>query len=110
MFSVVSKTAALKKQTGHQFVPGLGYVPHAEAPEFIEHPAGGKNCAPPDGTADGSVHIMVPPNGHPKVEMVWVAGENAWAARRPDQGNRLAWTISHLSKAGWEYAGTPKKA
>ena len=107
-FAVVSRAAALRKQTGHQFVPGIGYIPHASPPDFARHPAAGKNCAPPSGTPDGSVHLMQPPNGHPKLEMRWVAVENAWASMRIDQGHRLAWSVDYLSAAGWEYAGKPK--
>jgi hypothetical protein len=107
---IVSRKTALQRRTAHQFIPGIGYVAHAEPPEFAPHPVGGKNCDPGAGAADGSVHVLRPPNGHPEMRMVWVAAERAWAPERADRGNRLAWTISHLSKAGWEYVGPAKPA
>lgn len=100
-----SQQQAHKARTKHQFVPGIGYLEHSGAPDIRPHPAGGKNCDPAPGTADGSLHTMRPPNGHPPMMMMWIAAEKAWASRQPERGNRLAWSTAHLSKAGWEYVG-----
>ncbi len=100
---LVSRKSALAKQTHHQLVPGLGYLPHAGPPDLPPDAIGNKNCKPPLNTADGSEHILQPAGGHPPMKMTWVAAESAWASMKPGKGNRMAWTCDHLSKAGWEY-------
>lgn len=102
---VVNRPAAHQRKTGHQFVPGLGYVAHQGPPPLNPRANGTKNCDPPQGTRDGSVHLLRPPNGHPPITMVWIAMERAWASRMPERGNRLAWPTSHLRRAEWEYIG-----
>jgi hypothetical protein len=99
---LVSRSEALKRRTHHQFLPGFGYIAHSGPPELPENARGTKNCAPPNGTSDATAHLMQPPSG-PPIRMVWVQSEGAWASPQRERGNRLAWTTSHLQKAGWEY-------
>jgi hypothetical protein len=106
---LVSRSEAYKRLTHHQFAAGLGYVAHSGPPELPPIARGTKNCAPPNGTADGSLHVMRPPNGHPPITMRWVQAEQAWASLQPEKGNRLAWPGSYLMRAGWAY-GEPVRA
>lgn len=103
--SMVPRSVALSRLTHHQFVAGMGYVAHGMAPELPPDANGSKNCAPPAGTADGSVHLMRPPTGADPVRMIWTPTEGAWAAEIPQKGNRMAWSTEHLMRAGWEYGG-----
>lgn len=105
----VTRAIAMRRQTNHSFHPGLGYLAHSGPPDLPADARGSKNCEPPAGTADGSVHYMQPPGGHPRMPMTWIEAEHAWASLNPAKGNRLAWPVEHLSKAGWEYA-EPLKA
>lgn len=104
----IRRAEALKKQTGHQFVPGIGYIAHPEEPlgpdgkRIPAHPNGNKNCTPPASTADKSMHVLRHAGGANHV-MRWVAVEKAWSPLRPGDGNRMAWSIDYLSKHGWEY-------
>ena len=102
----VTEQRAKSAKTRHSFVPGLGYVEHAEPPSFTPHPDGGKNCAPPPGTKTGSEHVLRSPGGKAGIEktFLWITAERAWEPVELG-GNRLAWTADHLSKAGWEYVG-----
>jgi hypothetical protein len=102
---VVGKAVAHKRKTHHQHVPGIGYVAHAGPPDLPPECQGRENCDPPRGTADGSLHNLKPPGGHPPMTLRWVAGERAWESLQPERGNRLAWPTSHLMKAGWAYLG-----
>lgn len=102
---LVGRSAAVQKMTHHQFVKGLGYIAHSGPPELPAHLAGKKNCAPPAGTQNDSHHMLRPPNGAPDMVMRWIAGEQAWASLIPEKGNRLAWPVQHLQRAGWEYVG-----
>jgi hypothetical protein len=101
---IVSRATAHQKRTHHQFVAGLGYIAHEGPPELPPAAQGTKNCQPPSGTADRSVHVMQPPGGAGTMLMVWHA-DGAWGPIKPGQGNRMAWEPSHLSRAGWEYVG-----
>jgi hypothetical protein len=100
---IVSRAAAMRRRTHHQFVPGLGYIAHAAPPDLPPTSRGNKNCEPPTGTPDGSIHLIKPPTGAPPMLMTWVAAERAWASTKPGAGNRLAWPTAHLMRAGWEY-------
>jgi hypothetical protein len=100
---LVSRSEAYKRLTHHQFVKGFGYVAHSGPPDMPPHVRGNKNCMPPQGTADGSMHMLTPPGGHPPIKMRWVLSEQAWASLVPDKGNRLAWPASYLQRVGWEY-------
>jgi hypothetical protein len=102
---LVGRNTAFARRTHHQFIPGMGYVAHSGPPDLPPTANGSKNCDPPANTADGSLHMLRPPGGHPPLAMVWVAAEKAWASRQPERGNRLAWPTSHLQRAGWEYIG-----
>lgn len=93
----------MAKQINHQFVPGLGYVAHSGPPELPPGSNGTASCLPKSDAADGSLHLMQPPHGHPPIAMRWVALEKAWASIQPERGNRLAWPADFLSKAGWAY-------
>ena len=105
---IVSRERAHQKRTHHQFVPGIGYLAHDGPPELPKGCNGTKNCAPPAGTKDGTFHIMRPSHGASPIQMIWVAAENSWASTKPEKGNRLAWTVDHLKRAGWEYVGPDK--
>jgi len=100
---LVPRDVAHRRKTHHQLVPGLGYVAHAGPPDLPAGCDGKENCAPPRGTADGTIHLMRPPGGHPPLAMRWVAADQAWESLQPERGNRLAWPTSHLTKAGWAY-------
>jgi hypothetical protein len=102
---VVEKTAAQRKKTHHQFIPGIGYIAHDGPPELPAGVNGTKNCDPAKGTKDGSLHLLRPPNGHPPLAFEWIAAERAWESVQPERGNRLAWPADHLKRAGWEYVG-----
>lgn len=105
----VRRDVAMKKQVHHQFLPGMGYLNLGLEPELGRFHVGKKNCAPPADTKDGSFHVMQPPGGAKPVNMKWIAAESAWASLIPQKGNRLAWTVKHLSRAGWEYTGPAPK-
>ena len=107
----VTREHAHQKRTHHQYIDGLGYMAHEGPPELPAAAQGAKNCVPPEGTKDGTAHLLQPPGGHPQMILLWVEAEGAWASRHPGKGNRLAWTTDHLMRAGWEYVGpfTPKK-
>jgi hypothetical protein len=109
MLATVSRSVAMKAQTRHQFVMGLGYIEHSAPPEIPATAKGGKGCHPDAAAADGSVHVLKPSHGAAEMKMRWVAAEKAWAAIKPGSGNRLAWTSDFLSAAGWEYVGPAGK-
>lgn len=102
-----TRDQAMKRRTAHQFVAGLGYVAHAEMPVPPANAAGGQNCEPPAKAADGSRHLLKHVGGGSRT-FTWVAAERAWAPIKHGEGNRLAWTVDYLSKAGWEYVGKAK--
>lgn len=106
MIPLATRRAAMLDPTRHQFVRGLGHIPHGAEPDLPPgYPPGSANCLPPAGAADGSVHIMNPSHGAPPMRMRWLAAHQAWAPLSPEKGNRMAWTADYLSRAGWEYAG-----
>jgi hypothetical protein len=109
MLATVPRSVAMKAQTKHQFLHGIGYVPHGGPPDIPTGAQGGKNCLPATGAANGSIHILKPSHGAPPMRMRWVAAEQAWAGLNQAKGNRLAWTADHLSRAGWEYVGVDPK-
>lgn len=100
---LVTRSTAHAKKTHHQMVAGLGYVAHSGPPELPPGSDGSANCDPPATTADGSVHLLRPPNGARPIAMKWVVAERAWESMTPDRGNRLAWPADFLKKAGWAY-------
>lgn len=102
---LVSKSAAQRRRTHHQFVPGLGYFAHVGPPELPPGHRGNKSCDPPAGTPDGSVHMLRPSTGIRPIPMIWHAGDRAWGPTKPGKGNRMAWPPDHLKRAGWEYIG-----
>lgn len=106
MSIIVARSQAMRAKTRHQFIQGVGYLPHGGPPELEPHQATGtKNCDPPEMAIDGSQHMLRPPNGAPPRIFVWVKAEKAWEAFPFGVGNRLAWPASHLMKASWEYVG-----
>lgn len=105
---LVSRPEAHARPTHHQFIRGIGFLKHSGVPELPPGANGAKNCRPPPKTADGSLHMLQPGNGHPAVKMKWLAAHAAWGSLKPAKGNRLAWPVDHLSKAGWEYVGPAK--
>lgn len=108
MIPIVSRRDAMKRQIAHQHVPGMGYIVHSGPPDLpAEYPVGSKSCDPPAAAADGSVHLLKAPQGK-TVPLRWIATERAWAALKTDAGNRMAWPIGFLSRAGWAYVG-PKR-
>lgn len=109
MSTIVPRRDALQKQTHHQFVPGFGYIAHGGAPVLPKGSNGTKDCNPPEGTADGTVHLLRPPNGDDPMAFRWIAAERAWGTMRLDRGNRIAWAPDHLMRAGWAYV-SPSKA
>jgi hypothetical protein len=110
MIPITNRREAIKRQTGHQHVPGIGYIVHSGPPDLpADYPVGSKPCNPPSGAVDGSLHLMRTPQGT-ELKMRWVASEGAWAALKSDQGNRMAWEASYLSRAGWEYVGPDEPA
>lgn len=100
---VVNKSTALARKTHHQFCPGIGYVAHSGPPELQPGSNGSANCIPAATAADGTLHLMQPPQGHPPITMRWVAVERAWESLQPERGNRLAWPADYLRKVGWAY-------
>lgn len=100
---LVSRATAMGKQTHHQFIKGVGFLAHSGPPDLDPVHNGKKNCAPKAGTAAGSRHWLRPGNGAPDMVMIWIPTETAWASTKPEKGNRLAWPLEHLSRAGWEY-------
>lgn len=100
---VVDRAAAARRKTHHQFIPGIGYIAHSGPPTLPPGSNGSQSCLPKGDAADGSLHLMQPPNGHPPITMKWVAVERAWESLQPERGNRLAWPHDHLMKAGWSY-------
>ena len=101
---LVNRNTAMQKPTKHQHLRGLGYLAHDGPPALPSGANGNKNCKPPSGTADGTRHILQPPGGHKRMELIWMAAHSAWS-HPTGKGNRLAWTCDHLSRAGWEYIG-----
>jgi hypothetical protein len=101
---LASRVEAMKRPTHHQFVPGIGYLVHSGPPDLPPEANGKKNCLPPTGTADGSVHMLKPPTGADPIAFRWNQADQSWISTRPAKGNRLAWPASHLQRAGWEYA------
>ena len=109
----VPRSHAVKNRTGHQFIPGMGFLNCGGPPELPATAKGTKNCVPAPNTADGSAHLLQPPGGAKPMLMKWAAAEAAWAHPIPGKGNRMAWTTGHLSAAGWAYVGpstAPKKS
>jgi hypothetical protein len=102
---VVSRSAAMRQRSLHQFIPGIGYVAHGCPPSITAEAKNQKNCEPKAGIIDGSTHYLRPPGGGRPVAMTWVAAEKAWAATQFEKGNRLAWPVDYLRRVGWEYAG-----
>lgn len=113
MIPIVNRREAMKQQTSHQHVSGVGYIVHSGPPELPQgYPVGSKPCTPLAGAADGSLHVLRAPQGV-EMRMRWVGSESAWAALKSDGGNRMAWPPSYLSQAGWEYLRpeeTPKRS
>ena len=89
---VVGKREAHQKKTHHQLIVGVGYIAHSGAPELPAGANGSKNCDPPAGAKDGSLHLLRPPNGHPPLAFRWITAEQAWESVQPERGNRLAWS------------------
>ena len=103
MIPLVTRSEAMKRQTAHQHLQGMGYIFHAGEPELPPGmPIGSKPCGAPAGAADGSLHVLEAPQGA-EIRMRWVAAESAWAPLKSHAGNRMAWTPSYLSRAGWAY-------
>jgi hypothetical protein len=102
---VARREQAEAKRTSHQFVPGAGYLAHGGPPDVKPTKPGSFACDPPAGTEDGSPHFLQPPTGGAPVEMLWVAGEGAWAPHRLGKGNRMAWPSDYLKAHGWKYVG-----
>ena len=98
MPSPSTRAAALKAMTKHSFVPGAGYLLFSEAPGPMG-PQPGNRCYPPNGTVDGSAHLLTPPGGAP-MRFMWVDMERAWA--RPG-GKRMAFAAEYLSSLGFVY-------
>jgi hypothetical protein len=103
--TIVKRAVAMQSKTSHQFIRGVGYLQHADPPDIPAGVEGGRNCSPPAGTEDGSVHVLNPSHGAPQMRLRWIAREGAWEPLKPGAGNRLAWTADHLSRAGWQYVG-----
>jgi len=104
MPGLVNRTEAVKKPTHHQFIPGIGHLDHGAEPSLPAGRGGKKNCDPPPGTRDGSLHKMKASSGI-VVVMKWITAARSWGPKRPGVGNRMAWTPKHLSVAGWELIG-----
>lgn len=108
---IVSKAVAYAAPHRHQFVAGIGYLPHAGAPDVP--PArmiGKKNCLPPPRSQDGSLHRLKPPTGGAPLVFKWMPAQQVWLSTDPGKGNRLGWPAEYLMKAGWEYIGGVGKA
>lgn len=99
----VSRDEAMRRSVHCQYVHGQGFYDHGGPPVLPEGASGAANCLPAVGTADGSMHVLQPPGGHPEMTMVWRAAESAWAPTVLGKGNRMAWTHDHLARAGWSY-------
>lgn len=106
---IVRRSVAQAKPTLHRFIRGIGYLAHDGPPELPRGSNGKKNCAPPEGTPDGSIHLLQPPTGAPPMALKWSVKHSAWLSLEPSAGNRLGWPAEHLMKAGWEYVGVQKK-
>lgn len=98
--SRITRTQAMANPTAHRFIPGDGYTLCAPLPKRGAHPPNRAN--PPDGTRDGSKHMLTVPGGGAQAAFTWLAPHSCW--ERPG-GLRVAFAADYLSRAGWVYAG-----
>lgn len=107
---LVSRDEALAKPMHHQYVIGIGYLAHDGPPDLPASASGRKGCCPKKDAAEGSLHVMKPPNGAGPVIMLWSRKHQAWSALNPGKGNRMAWSAEFLMRAGWEYVRPAKES
>ena len=100
---IVDRNRAMGAQIRHSFIPLVGYVAHGEEPPVNNIGLSTTACDPPHDIKDGD-HCLLRSAAGIVVEMTWVGAERAWAPLNIAQGNRLAWTAEHLSRAGWKFS------
>lgn len=95
-----TRERAVRSLLTHAFAPGQGYIDYGAPPPVPVRPrAGGNNCLPAKGAADGSYHMLRAPKSEPMV-FVWVARERVWGRMG---GHRLAFSPEYLGLHGWVY-------
>jgi hypothetical protein len=84
----------------HALVAGQGYV-YAGT---LRTPSTGVTglCTPPNGTADGTVHLIAPPQGGPAQAFTWNATLKLWMTTSA-LSKRLGFPPDYLSRHGWSY-------
>lgn len=97
-----TKDNALRNPTAHAFVRGAGFIgfDEYEQRELVYGPYDNSgSCMPSVRAAEGSRHLLRPPNGNEPLMFVWAAGDSwlRWG------GKRLAFTARYLGSYGWTY-------
>src|ERR1700739_3541370 len=100
--SLSNRRRALRSPATHTFVRGRGYVDLGEAPKLATKVAPPGRCNPPAGTLDGSYHSLVPPGGHPPINLRWLKDAASWF-RQDSASKRLGYAPDYLSESGWVY-------
>lgn len=103
MAKVVEHAAALRAPAEHKLVPRMGWLHLGELPVPTQPILGPAACLPPDGAADGSLHLLKPRNGEVGLPFTWLAGLQQWQPH--GRGRREAFRPVYLAAHGWQYQG-----
>ncbi len=104
---MINRKQAESDRTMHRYIPGRGYLRMGRPLQMPPSPLGNApDCEPPHDAADGSVHMLRPPEASHAAPMpfAWHRDRREWAPVGAN-GRRMAFTSAYLAAYGWTYGG-----
>jgi hypothetical protein len=98
---------ALRRPDVYSFVPGKGYFQHDKQPMAVPGKGPVDRCSPPNGTQDGTIHLLKSPGSDKSFTFRWMQARRVWVVTSGAvmKAHRLGFTDIYLSRAGWIYVG-----
>ena len=101
----ITETQVAEKPTAYRFIAGHGYNYTGDMPMplLAVHPPSA--VMPPNGTEDGTWHMLLIPNGEKALPWQWGAEKQVWKPGLASGAFRVAFSCAYLAAVGWTYHG-----
>jgi hypothetical protein len=103
---VITETQVAEKPTSYRFNgdgQGYSYVGDMPMPLIAVRPH--TAVMPPEGTEDGTWHMLLIPNGETALSLQWGKAKQVWKPGLASGAFRVAFSCAYLAACGWTYQG-----